>query len=221
MALKSIQPTRRRLADQVYDQIINAIVNRDIVSEDRLIQEKLAAELQISRTPVREALMRLEQEGVLEVTNRGSFKIYQMDDKEVRELYQSRAAIEGQCARILASINDPTHIEELRKTIIKKEDLKIHTARAYFEANRNIHFKFVELADNRFLLQMFNMILGKANIFPIFAAIENVDLKKSLGDHMQLVDVIETGDKTKTLEVFTNHIQEGFELQLQGLHQKK
>ena len=110
MALKSIQPTRRRLADQVYDQIINAIVNRDIVSEDRLIQEKLAAELQISRTPVREALMRLEQEGVLEVTNRGSFKIYQMDDKEVRELYQSRAAIEGQCARILASINDPTHI---------------------------------------------------------------------------------------------------------------
>ena len=75
MALKSIQPTRRRLADQVYDQIINAIVNRDIVSEDRLIQEKLAAELQISRTPVREALMRLEQEGVLEVTNRGSFKI--------------------------------------------------------------------------------------------------------------------------------------------------
>jgi|TARA_B110000240_G_scaffold131496_1_gene145945 DNA-binding GntR family transcriptional regulator len=221
LALKSIQPARRRLADQVYDQIINAIVNRDIVAEDRLIQEKLAAELQISRTPVREALMRLEQEGVLEVTNRGSFKIYEMGDKEVRELYQSRAAIEGQCARILASKNNPLDIEALRQTIIKEEDLKVHTARAYFEANRNIHFKFVELADNRFLIQMFNMIWGKANVFPIFAAIENVDLKQSLGDHMELVDVIETGDKTETLEVFTKHIEEGFDLQLQGLHKSK
>ena len=165
--------------------------------------------------------MRLEQEGVLEVTNRGSFKIYEMGDKEVRELYQSRAAIEGQCARILASKNNPLDIEALRQTIIKEEDLKVHTARAYFEANRNIHFKFVELADNRFLSQMFNMIWGKANVFPIFAAIENVDLKQSLGDHMELVDVIETGDKTETLEVFTKHIEEGFDLQLQGLHKSK
>ena len=57
MALKSIQPTRRRLADQVYDQIIDAIIQQDIGPDDRLIQEKLAMELQISRTPVREALM--------------------------------------------------------------------------------------------------------------------------------------------------------------------
>ena len=95
MALKSIQPARRRLADEVYDELIDAIMRREIGPDDNLIQEKLAAELQISRTPVREALMRLEQEGVLTVSNRGSFQLYQMDDQEVRELYQSRAAVDG------------------------------------------------------------------------------------------------------------------------------
>ena len=95
------------------------------------------------------------------------------------------------------------------------------TARTYFEANRNIHRKFVELAENRYLLEMFDMIWGKANSFSIFATIENVDLRKSLGDHMALVDVISTGDKTETLEVFTQHIQEGFDLQLEGLHQSQ
>jgi len=64
---------------------------------------------------------------------------------------------------------------------------------------------------------MFNMIWGKAQVFPLFATIEKVDLSKSLGDHMSLVDVIATGDYTEALETFINHIQDGFELQMQGL----
>ena len=55
MALKSIVTQRRRLADEVYDQLVEAIMNQQITAEDRLVQEKLAAELEISRTPVREA----------------------------------------------------------------------------------------------------------------------------------------------------------------------
>ena len=218
MAFKSIQPARRRLADEVYDELIEAIMRRDIGPEDSLVQEKLAAEMQISRTPVREALMRLEKEGVLEVSNRGSFRLYQMNDQEVRELYQSRAAIEGQCARILAARCEPEEVAELRAVVEREEALEDHSARGYFEANRAIHRAFVEKAGNRFLLEMFDMIWGKAMAFQLFAMIENVDLSKSLGDHMQLVDVIASGDRGEALEVFTAHIQDGFELQMEGLH---
>ena len=217
MALKSIQPARRRLADEVYDQLVQAIMNQEISPDDRLVQEKLAAELQISRTPVREALMRLEQEGVLEVSNRGSFRLYQMNTQEVRELYQARAAIEGQAIRILAERRDPNDIATLTKTIEAEEDLSTENARAYFDANRNIHRKFVELAGNRFLLDMFDMIWGKAMAFHLFAAIENVDLSKSLGDHMSLVDAVKNGDKIEAHEIITRHIHDGFDLQIQGL----
>lgn len=217
MKFQSIKPQRRRLADEVYDQLVQAIMAREIKPADTLVQEKLAAEMQISRTPVREALMRLEQEGVLEVSKRGSFRLYRMDDQEVKELYQSRAAVEGQCARILAVRRDPKDIATLRAIVEREERLTEHTARAYFEANRNIHRAFVEQAENRFLLEMFDMIWGKAMAFHLFATIEKIDLGQSLGDHMALVDVIETGDKTAALEVFTDHIQNGFDLQMEGL----
>ena len=218
MALKSIQPARRRLADDVYDELIGAIMRREIGPEDHLVQEKLAAELQISRTPVREALMRLEKEGVLEVSNRGSFRLYKMGDEEVKELYQSRAAIEGQCARILAVNHTAEDIAELRKIVEREESVTDLSVRGYFEANRNIHRAFVERANNRFLLDMFNMIWGKALVFPLFATIECVDLSKSLGEHASLIDVIETGDKGEALEAFTAHIQDGFDLQIEGMH---
>ena len=217
MTFKSIQPDRRRLADEVYDELIEAIIRRDIGLEDTLVQEKLAAEMQISRTPVREALLRLAQEGVLEVSSRGSFKIYKMDEEEVKELYQSRAAVEGQCARILAVHHKAEDITLLRKTVEREEKIVSPSVRAYFEANRNIHRAIVELSRNRFLLDMFNMIWGKAQVFPLFATIEQVDLSKSLGDHMSLVDVIASGDRAEALETFINHIQDGFDLQVQGL----
>ena len=217
MTFKSIQPDRRRLADEVYDELIEAIIRRDIGLEDTLVQEKLAAEMQISRTPVREALLRLAQEGVLEVSSRGSFKIYKMDEEEVKELYQSRAAVEGQCARILAVHHKAEDITLLRKTVEREEKIVSPSVRAYFEANRNIHRAIVELSRNRFLLDMFNMIWGKAQVFPLFATIEQVDLSKSLGDHMSLVDVIASGDRAEALETFINHIQDGFDLQVLGL----
>jgi DNA-binding GntR family transcriptional regulator len=218
LALKSIQPARRRLADEVYTQLVDAIMAREIKPGDQLVQEKLAVELQISRTPVREALMRLEREGVLVVSNKGSFHLYEMSDGEVHELYQARAAVEGQAAQILAGRCTPAILAKLRHIIQREEDIKSGTARRYFEANRKIHRTFMELADNRFLLEMFDMIWGKARAFHLFATIENVDLSQSLGDHMALIDVIATGDKMKTLEAFTLHIQDGLELQIKGLH---
>lgn len=215
---KSIQPVRRRLADEVYDQIVNAIMNLDIGQEDRLIQEKLAADLGISRTPVREALLRLEQEGVLRKSAQGGFRLYQMTDQEVRELYQTRAAIEGQVARILAERHTADDLKALRETIKKEENISSDSAREYFEANRNIHRRFVELANNRYLLEIFDMTWGKAMAFRLFAQIQNVDLSKSLGDHMALVDVIETGNKIDALEAFISHIQDGFDLQIEAMH---
>jgi DNA-binding GntR family transcriptional regulator len=192
-------------------------MHQEIGPEDKLVQEKLAADMQISRTPVREALMRLEREGVLEISSGGSFKLYKMDAQEVRELYQSRAAVEGQCARILAVHKTPEMIANLRKVIEKEEAVSEQSARAYFDANRNIHLAFVKAANNRFLLNMFDMLWGKAMAFCLFATIENVDLNESLGAHMELVDVIDSGDKTAALETFINHIQDGFDLQIQGL----
>jgi DNA-binding GntR family transcriptional regulator len=132
LALKSIVTQRRRLADEVYDQLVEAIMNQQITADDRLVQEKLAAELEISRTPVREALMRLEKEGVLMAAASGGFRLAQMNEDEVKQLYQARAAIEGQCARILAVRASDTQIAKLRNVIKDEENLTELTTASYF-----------------------------------------------------------------------------------------
>ncbi len=217
MALKQIKTQRRRLADEVYDQLVEAIMSREISAEDRLVQERLAAELNISRTPVREALMRLETEGVLEIAASGGFRLARLDQSEVRQLYQARAAIEGQAARILAAQANPQVLDRLRDLIRRNENLTTPSTRDYFVANRCIHRAFMVEAGNKFLLDMFDTIWGNAMAFHLFSAIENVNISKSLGDHLTLVDAIATGDVTVALETFTAHIQAGFELQMEGL----
>lgn len=217
MALRSITTQRPRLADEVYNQLVAAIMAREIGPDDRLVQEKLAAELEISRTPVREALLRLEKEGVLHLASSGGFRLTKISEEETRELYQARAAIEGQAARILAVRNDSVELDELRKLIREQETLTNPTTRDYFVANRAIHRSFMEAAGNRFLLEMFDMIWGRAMAFHLFAAIENADIAKSLGNHLDLVEAIATGDKTTALEEFTSHIKEGFELHIDGI----
>ena len=217
MALRSINTQRRRLADDVYDQLVTAIMDREIGPDDRLVQEKLAAELDISRTPVREALLRLEKEGVLTIANSGGFRLAKITEEETLELYHARAAIEGQAARILAARNDAAELDALRQFITKAENLDQPTTRDYFIANRAIHRKFMETAGNRFLIEMFDMIWGRAMAFHLFAAIENADISQSLGNHIALVDAIATGDRSHALEHFTRHIQDGFDLQLDGM----
>lgn len=217
MELKSIRQDRKRLADIVYEQLLEAIRSGSIGPDERLVQEKLAEQLQISRTPVREALLRLEQDGILVSAPRGGFSIYRMTDAEVDDLYQARAAVEGQSVRILASRNDPKVNRMLRRTIEREENISSPSVRAYFEANRNIHRKIVEVTGNRYLIDMFDNIWNRGVSYNLFAAIEKVDLSKSLGDHIRLVEAIESGNPTIAMEAIVDHIAHGFQLQIEAL----
>lgn len=219
MALKTIKLHRQRLADMVYGQLLEAIRNGDIGGSERLVQEKLAEQLEISRTPVREALLRLEQEGILVSSPRGGFKVYRMSANEVRELYQARAAIEGQAVRILATHNDMEANARLRKTVEREENISSSKVEDYFNANRTIHRSMVEMTGNRYLVEMFDNIWNRTTSYNLFAAIEKLDLAKSLGDHLRLVDAIETGNPVTAMEATIDHITHGFELQIKALEQ--
>ena len=93
---------RTRLADDVYEQILSAILSGKIVPGERLIQETIARQIDVSRTPVREAFLRLEREGVLEAAGRGGFQIRDITEKEIQDLYLAREAVEGFAAKLLA-----------------------------------------------------------------------------------------------------------------------
>lgn len=217
MALKSVKTERRRLADQVYDQLVEAIFAQEIDADDRLVQEKLAAEMEISRTPVREALIRLEKEGVLEIAGSGGFRLARISQDDIIHLYQARAAVEVQAARILTARAAQLDFAPLRALIARNEAIENPSVMDYFVANRAIHRAFVEMTGNRFLCAMFDDIWGKGMAFHLFTGLQPAGLENSFGDHMALVDTLEQGDLSKAHEVFTAHIQDGYDLQLAAM----
>jgi DNA-binding GntR family transcriptional regulator len=217
VALKGIKQNRKRLAEIAYHRIIAAIRDGDIADDDQLVQEKLAEELQISRTPVREALLRLEQDGILVASSRGGFSVRRASPNEVRELYDARAAVEAQALRLLTLQNNSEKIAALRKTIVAEENIGSKKVSDYFEANRTIHRKIVELSDNRFLLELFDNLWNRFVSYNLFAAFERLDLSKSFGDHMRLVRAIETGDPKNAMDAMVDHISRGLDLQFAAL----
>lgn len=214
MTFKSLAKPRERLADQVYEQIMMAIRKGHIAGDDRLVQEKLAEDLEISRTPVREALLRMEQEGILCVAERGGYRIREFDANEIRELYDARCAIEGYAVRLLAQSRPLNGLASLRRIITEAEDLREFTIEACFEANKTVHRALVEAAGNRLLLGYFDNLWNRGSSFTLFASLSKLGVSRSLGDHLALLDSITRGDASQAAAAMIAHIQDGYRLQL-------
>ena len=89
----SVEPIQRspsRLADEAYERLVDALVQGRVGPGDRLIQDRLAEDLDVSRTPVRDALLRLKEEGVIEPAGRRGYIVRRLSDRDVRDLYGAR-----------------------------------------------------------------------------------------------------------------------------------
>lgn len=214
MGLKKIELPRVRLADIAYDQIVSAIVNDEIDRTRKIAQEKLADQLGISRTPLREALFRLEKEGILTLSGKGGFLVRSLTPAEVRDIYQTRIAIEGHAAMLLAEQADARIIRAIRAVIEAQASRELSRAAEIYDANRLIHRAFVEHTGNGYLLDMFDMMWNRALSLHMFSAIDQERVRSTLTDHHILCDALEKGDGPTGAAAMRTHIESGLTLQL-------
>ncbi len=215
---KPLKQPKKRLADMIYDQIMDAINNGEITPATRLVQEKLAEQFGISRTPVRESLFRLAQEGILYTSDHGTFQLYKITKKDTLQLYQLRAAIESQAARIVTKNASEKMFMALRKIIKDKENIAdTASIRDYFEANLMIHRAIVLASKNKYLLKAFDTLWNRGSSYKLFTSIGDMNMAQSLGGHMLLIDEMENRDVVRTGEAMIAHIYEGLELQLAAI----
>ncbi|NNF80433.1 MAG: GntR family transcriptional regulator [Rhizobiales bacterium] len=212
--MPDVQP---RLADDVYEQILSAIVNGQIAPGDRLIQEKIAAEINISRTPVREALLRLEREGILELSGRKGFSIRQISEEEVRDIYGVREAIEGYGAYWVAANRTDERIEAIAEKVAEERALKEHDMQAEFRINRDIHRTIVAQTGNKALLDMFDSIWGRGISQWLFAATRTNQMPPDPDVHDKLLSVIKNGSPAEAQAAMIEHVRDGLNMQIKGL----
>jgi DNA-binding GntR family transcriptional regulator len=221
MTFEQLPRTMVRLADLVYDQIFDAIVLGNLLPGERLVQETLGEQMQVSRTPVRDALVRLESEGILEASDRGGFLVRSLDRHEVTDLYHVRAAIEGYSAGVAAELGSPEKVAAIEQAI-ENASVGSPTLEEGFEFNRRIHRSIVAAADNSMLLDTFDSVWGRSQSFRMFARLHEAEMSfiHAQPDHGSVLAAIKAGDPRQAKEAMEAHVLSGLELQLAVIKDK-
>ena len=201
-----------RLSDEVHRQILEAVSNRSISPHDRIIQEDLADMMDVSRTPVRDALLRLESEGVLVRVGRRGFHLRSFTFEEVEQLYRAREAVECYAFGRLSQQLNADEISRLRVTIEELERGSQESVMDYFNTNRAIHREFVVQAKNPVLVEMFDSIWNRGGCPFLFSELGSAELKRSLTGHLDLCDLLNHKDEQLAMQKMRQHIRDGLEL---------
>ncbi len=213
MMLDPISDAGQTLADQAYDAIVLAVLTRGIELGSPLIMDQLAASLNISRTPVRDALQRLEHEGLVEQRGRRGFVVRSISDDDVRQLYQAREAIEGYAARWVAVNAEDEFFERLETIVQNAQDALDGSVLQSYRSNRIIHRTIVEAVGNSYLTANFDSLWGASiaavaygHLFLREVEMQNQDI---VGDHKDLIASLRSGDARKAGETMEAHVQDG------------
>lgn len=159
----SMKPLERPagLADRVYHQLRDSIGSHHIRPGERLQEVSLAAQLGVSRTPVREALARLESEGMIAMEGRG-FVVPELTDADIEEIYQLRFLLEPAAARI--AVTEATGSADLASMASAIEDAttaeKNEDFRSFLEANSRFHNAWRALIPNRRMSKLLDQYVG-------------------------------------------------------------
>ena len=201
--LKPVQ--RTRLADLAYEAIRASLVSGGFAMGERLVEMQLAADLQMSRAPIREALRQLAAEGiVVERAHQGTF-VAELSAADVVDLYNVRVGLEITALRLFLKRGEST--DPLHAWIAKMEQAAARgdmpaVVRAEFDFHRHI----VEHAENRVLADLFTGLEGRLMLALTLDDASFEQLHDIASEHLPVVEAIESANEMRAIRVFQHHL---------------
>jgi len=206
--------TRSR-GDFVYESLRDAISDGRIAVGERVREEEIARNLGVSRTPVREALQRLHQRGLLVFGNGRGLVVAELSQHQVLQLYAMREILEGSAARFAAQHANATDV-----TILYRQQKELAEAKPdallLVTLNRRFHQAIYEAAHNQYLMQTLNMLHDSLAL--LHNATFRVPSRRSESDeeHRRIVAAIEKRDPDAAEEAAREHIRQAQRTRFEG-----
>ena len=197
------------LKDHIYDVLKEGITSMNIYAEDadlRLEERKMSEELGISRTPVREALARLEQEGFVEIQPRKGVFIKRKSLEEILEMILVWAALESMAARLATQRASDDEIATLRQMVAAFEKDEVNARMdEYSEANIRFHQRILELSKCAQLKEIANGLFLHMRAIRNRAMAEGDRVRRSVVDHIHIIEALEDRDADLASELVREH----------------
>jgi GntR family transcriptional regulator, gluconate operon transcriptional repressor len=197
------------LAEQTVDLIRRHILDGTFESGERLVEERIARQLHVSRGPVREALKQLAAEGLVrEEPRRGTF-VAALTEDDAREVYDLRAAIEARAARLVIERGDPTATHVLRQAIDRLgEAVRASDLRDLVRWDYEFHETLCRVSGNRRLHEVF---VRNASVLRLLIRLEEERFYESFEEverqHREVLAGIEAGDAARAEALIVEHLE--------------
>ncbi len=199
------------LRDQAYSSLKDALLSGKFAPGDHLVEIEIAQSLGLSRSPIREAFRRLEQEGYLTVTRNGVL-VQHISPKEIEGIYFVRQKLEAIAATLVAERANPQEIAQLRQAIKAMElALKEKNEKKLVRAGNDFHALLYSLTDNSYLIDLLNGTYDKIRHF------RNVNLtvyqrgRAAIQEHQAIVEAIARHDAKQASRMSEAHIKKSWE----------
>jgi len=214
MSLPGIVPLAQSkgLKIQVYEALRELIGHMDIYGSKepiRLDERALGEQLGVSRTPVREAISRLEQEGIVEnIARRGAF-VVRKNKEEILDIVDVWAALESMAARLAASRASDAEIAQLRKNFATYDgdDARAHIDE-YSDTNIEFHQTIIRLGHSELITQMADQLFFHMRAIRASTIKDRDRVAQSVMDHSRIIEAIEERDAYHAEQLVRDHALE-------------
>lgn len=205
-------PDTRPTVPDAYGLILTAIDEGVYRPGDRLVESELADRLGVSRTPVREALQRLETQSLLARDGR-SLIVASLDHNQLAELYIVRAELEGLAARLAAKHASVEEVGVLRDMVTSDARLA-GDPKALSRANKRFHRQIHLASHNRFLVQQLDLVHRSMALLATTSLEAEGRGAATIAEHRAIVEAIAAGDGDAANAALRVHISRAFETRL-------
>jgi DNA-binding GntR family transcriptional regulator len=208
--------------EKVYNYLKSAILSGDFDPGERLTEEHLATKMRVSRTPVREALHKLESEGLIQPRTKRGFVASRDSKEEVEELFELRAVLEGYALKLISEKISEKTLERLNAFIEKAEEaLRRNRIQEVFKWNTQFHDTLHQLVSDKRRLHHLIVNMRKYVLRYRKDTLQYPDGgKRAIEGHRKIVLALKLRDPELCERIMRDHIREAKEDALQTLFGK-
>ena len=192
--------------EDIYARLKRRVVGFEIPPGDRLNEVALARDLDVSRTPLREALTRLERDGLIEIRARKGVFVVRRTLDEILEMIVAWAALESMAARLATDVASDADLRNLRKHALRHSESSAHADLSeYSDANIKFHQMILDMSGCALLADMADGLFVHMHAVRRRALEENDRASRSVVDHVGIIEALEARDADLAAQLVRQH----------------
>ena len=200
----------RFLREQVYKTLKSLILNESLAPNKRLIEEKLASEMGTSRTPVREAIQKLEKEGLIIKLPRGGFAVSAVTNDDIEEVFGIRSVLEGYAGYLATRKASEEDIRSLEETVAKEEEcLRKKDIEEIVRLNTVFHDILYKAAKSAKLYRIINDLRDYIYRYRIIIFRSEGIAEISIADHKAMIGLMKERQANQVERLIRKHVTRG------------